>query len=692
VQGKVWITASIEYANNNPVLVNQVRGETVVEMRAPHTYDFTRVFAAEAAQPTSRLFPRVSQLMPTETDGFVFAASLDGTGLALLKWQDGSLQTLLASGRPHIQTGLPLVDILAYSLNHNGDMLTNETDPQGSTEISRGPAHSQTPLLVPGTPLYIADRTTRFDLQRGSLSDSGINIVQVNYNEVDTLRPATGLFRGDGKGLSEKIASTLDRLPGYPSDPFFFQRYGVTADGTAWFSTILGADNSKYVLWKQKPYGPIERVIGDGDAFQGSAVRFVANIGPTAGPGLFVAGNGEVVASVQTATASFFARWNGDDPTPQVLRTGTTALFWHEPGVGTLIQSNINNRGNGLYLWNGADTRPLLLIGAALNGSPVTEIQSAVANSHGVIFAMVATVNDPILIVRVQPDVQVILKADDIIPVSVAPVIAAIVKGQRRGLPVVIAGGQTGTIANLTESGTLSPILTVGDALPAGRIFRGSSQGQVRTLSGGEILFGDANGLHMWNNGAASVIVPNPSTVGGLQITSPNSFDVNSRGEVAVLFNGAGSGIYLMSGGTLTKVLRTGETFNGGVVVTFRQPAIDDTGRIAFFVITDGGESLALWSQGVLSSIFADGTTLSDGRVVRSHDASGLGTNDGFVIRVTMTNNESALLRYRSAWEFVVNRTDRTRTAASSSLRVPRRPIGTRASPSFTSAMAALLI
>jgi hypothetical protein len=154
------------------------------------------------------------------------------------------------------------VDILAYSANHNGDMLTSETDSSFTTQISRGPASAQTPLLVPGTPLYIADRTTRFDIQRGSLSDSGVNIVQVNYNEVDTLRPATGLFRGDGKGLSEKIASTLDRLPGYPSDPFIFRSYGITADGTAWFTTTLGLDNSKYVLWKQKPYGPIENGCG----------------------------------------------------------------------------------------------------------------------------------------------------------------------------------------------------------------------------------------------------------------------------------------------------------------------------------------------------------------------------------------------------------------------------------------------
>src|SRR5437773_5093627 len=125
VQGKGWSDAVIAYASPIPAFVNQVRGETVVEMRAPRTYDFDRVFAAEPTKATSQLFPRVSHLMPTETDGFMFAASLDGTGLALLKWQDGSLQTLLASGRPHIQTSLPLVDILAYSANHNGDMVTN---------------------------------------------------------------------------------------------------------------------------------------------------------------------------------------------------------------------------------------------------------------------------------------------------------------------------------------------------------------------------------------------------------------------------------------------------------------------------------------------------------------------------------------------------------------------------------------
>jgi hypothetical protein len=661
VQGQVWIDAVIAYASPIPAFVNQVRGETVVEMRAPQTYNFTRVFAAEPVQATSQLSPRLSQLVPTETDGFIFGASLDATGLALLKWQDGSLQTLLTSGRPHIQTGLPLVDILAYTTNHNGDVLTNELDSSGNTELSRGPAQAQTPLLVPGTPLYIADRTNRFDIQRNSLSDSGINVVQVNYTEAETLRAATGLFRGDGRGLSEKIVSTLDRLPGYPNDPFLFRYYGVTADGTAWFVTTIGLDNSKYVLWKQKPYGPIERMLGDGDSFQGSPVRFVGNTAPA---GLFVASNGEVVASVQTAPASYFARWVGDDPTPQVLRTGTNNLWWHEPGVGTLITSNISNRGVGLYLWNNGDPRPLLLVNSTLNGSHVTEIQSAVANSHGVIFAMVTTVDNPMVIVRLQPDVQIVLKAYDNIPVSVPPVISTIVRGRRPGLPVVITGSQTGTIATITENGKLAPILSVGDALPGGKIFRGSNGNQVRTVQTGEIVFADTNGLYMWRNGTSTLLVPNPSTVEGVQIAAANAIEVNSGGAMAIWFGGTGSGIYLMSGGNLTKVLRLGETFNGGVVTTFRPPAIDDTGRIAFWVVTDKGESLAIWSQGFLSSVFADGSTMPDGRVARSHDGNVLGSNDGFVIKVTMTDDSTLLLRYRSAFEYVVRRDERTPTGS----------------------------
>jgi hypothetical protein len=670
VQGTVMVAATLDF-NAGVGFLNQARGEAIVDMRAPLTYNFTRVFAADNQKATSKLTPRLAQLTPTD-DGFVFAGSLDSVGLSLLRYQNGGITSLLSEGRPHITTGQPLIDIQAYAANHFGQIMTQEVDSISQVEISIGPLESQTPLFVPNTPLFLADRTFGYGIQRGSLSDTGSTLVTVNYSEVDTLKNANGLFRGTTRGLNEKIISTLDKLPGYPNDVFGFRSYGIATDGLAWFTTSLGADNSRFVLWRQQPFGPLERVLGDGDAFQGATVRSIGNNGSGATQTAFFVGhNGDLITTVFNGTNTYFTRWPATSTTPTVLRGGgSMGIYWHEPGVGTLIYSNQPNatgpgQGQGLYLWTtGTDVRPLLLLNAPLDGSTVTDIQSAAVDNKGVAYAMVATANNPMLIVQLLPSVKVLLRSGDTVPVSVPPVISSIVRGVRPGRPVVIAGGQLGSIAELASDGTLQPLIPIGAPLPGGKFFKGSLSNQVRTFATGEIIFSDSstgNGLYLWKDGTISLLVANAITVGGVQINSPNALDVNVKGEVAVAFTGTGTGIYRLFNGDLTKILRLGDSFNGGTVTSFRTPpAIDDTGRIAFYVVTDKGEYLALWNQGTLSPILSDGMTLPDGRTVQRHDSNIISTNDGFLLPLTASDGQSTILKFGINFEFVIGRADRT--------------------------------
>jgi len=666
VQGTVMVAATLDF-QGNPAFLNQARGETVVDMRAPLTYNFSRVFDARNTKATSQLTPRIAQLTPTD-EGFIFAGSLDSVGISLLRWQNGGLDPLLSAGRPHITTNQPLIDIQTYSANRTGQVITQEIDSNSQVEISVGAPELQIPLFVPNTPLFAADRTFGYTIQRTSLSDSGDVIAFVNYTEADTFRNASGLFRGNTRGLNEKIISTLDKLPGYPNDVFGFRNYGIAADATAWIVTTLGTDNSRYVLWKQQPFGPLERVLGDGDAFQGSPVRTISANGSGPSSAFFVANNGELATTVFNGSFNSFARWTSSSPTPTLLRAGgAIGIYWHEPGIGTLIYGNQpnqqnQNQGQGLYLWSETQVRPLLLLNAALDGSTVTEIQSAAISPQGVIYAMVATANNPMIIVQLQPSVKVLLRSGDTVPVSVAPVLTGIVRGLRPGHPVVIAGGQTGSIAELGSDNTLQPLIPIGAALPGARFFKGSNVNQVRTFATGEIIFADGSngGLYLWKDGTITLLVANGFTVGGVAINSPGSLDVNAKGEVAASFTGTGTGIYRLADGAVTKILRLGDPFNGGTVTAVRTPAIDDNGRIAFYVLTEKGESLALWNQGALSPILADGMTLPDGRTVRNHNTNISSTNDGFLIPLTASDLQSTTLRYGINFEFVIGRNDKT--------------------------------
>ena len=84
--------ASVPYNQVVPGFDVLSEGYTLVDIDAPTTYKFERIFVSTTPTATSsKLAPRSSMLVPTESGGFMFAASLDGLGTALLEWNNGQL-------------------------------------------------------------------------------------------------------------------------------------------------------------------------------------------------------------------------------------------------------------------------------------------------------------------------------------------------------------------------------------------------------------------------------------------------------------------------------------------------------------------------------------------------------------------------------------------------------------------------
>src|SRR5262249_12799560 len=160
-------------------------------------------------------------------------------------------------------------------------------------------------------------------------------------------------------------------------------------------------------------------------------------------------------------------------------------------------------------------------------------------------------------------------------------------------------------------------------------------------------------GIYRWSNGAFTLLQSYPITVAGISLFTPSSIDVNSRGDlVGQWFAGTGTGIYTLINGTATKILRLGDTLNGEVVTAVRQPAIDDSGRVAFSALTEKAEYLVLWKQGTLSIILSDGQAAPDGRTIRSHSQSILASTDAFTAQITLIDGQTTYMRYRSSsWE-----------------------------------------
>ncbi|HYR84824.1 MAG TPA: hypothetical protein VE422_12160 [Terriglobia bacterium] len=669
-QGRLSVAATIPYSPLVPGFLAEAQGETIIAMRAKQTYTFERLLTSKPLGATSRVKARPAALLPTEDDGFVFAASLDSVTSALLEWKAGSLTPILLSGRTHSQSRQPLIEITSYARNHRGEMMTMEMDSTQTVQVSAGQAYSQLPLLVPGTPLYLAERTNWFEIQRNSLADSGFKLIHANYTDAAYQKSADGLFRGTGKGLEEAVVTTTDGLPGRAGQKFNWGKFGIAGDGTAWFVTI--ADDNQPVLWKQKPFGSIEKVIGYGDSFQGSEVTYV---GPTGDwnlyPGLFVASNGEVVAGVNTRNRAYCVRWLPNNPQPEVLPDGTNGIYWHEPGVGSLINTNHNGQGQGLYLWAQGVT-PLLRIGEPIEGSPVTEIYSAAVNSHGVVFAMAATTASPMVILRLQPDRQVVVRAGDEIPIQAPATVGTFVSGRRPGPPLSMVGGLIGTVAQITSDGGIHPLIAVGDPLPGGKVFRGSevdSRGaniQVRSLPNGDVVFSDQNGVYRWRNGTIETVLQAPLRLNGVQTGAPSAFDMNSKGEMAAqIYAGAGTGVYRFVNGEGRPIVRIGDVVDGETVSDTWFPTIDEAGRIAFSFQSLHGRHIALWDGTSLKKLFSPGMTMPDGRQARDGGWILKGSADGFVTQINFQDG-STYGRYRNgAWEYVVSRTDRMPTGNS---------------------------
>ena len=664
-QARVRVRAQIRYSSTLPGFDQVAQGETLVDIKAPVTYRFERIYVAKVGgAATSTLAPRPSQLVPTESGGFMFAASLDGLGSALLEWKDGTVKPLLVSGRANIQNGYPLSDFTRYTRSLSGEVLAQEIDTGNGTLVSRGPADLITPLLANGSAVFGAQSTYSVEISRNSLAGSGAMLIQVGYVDAVTHKSTTGLFRGFGRGYSEPVINTFDdRLD--PSDVpanILLNHYGIADDGTAWFFTV-----NRSALWRSRPSETPKKMLSVGDpigdgAFLDSAGNF------TGATNLFVSSNGDAIAGISTTKGSKYLLYHKGDETPSdVLTAPATGLFWYDPNVGALIDTTLSSR-RGLYLWNKGSAKPLLLLNdTSLDGSPVQEVISAACTSDGTIYVMARTSNNLMLIARLTPNPAVLLRAGDALPVAVPPVISALIPGARKGMPLVIAGGLTGSIAQLNENGDLNAIVRLGERLPDQKFFVGSQLSGVRTVPDGRIvfaqnLFASDTGIYTWNNGTIDLTMRAPLTTStGVRVGTAQAFEVNRRGDIAVKMGFAGNGVFFVRDGRVTQVATPDVDIDGVKIGNYSGLAIDEGGNVFFGgARTDGSDNAyGVWDGDKARIVLTPQTKMPDGRLVTGIGVA-KGCEDGFLLGMLGTYG-----RYRNGnWDYLASPTDPTATGA----------------------------
>ena len=654
-QAKVRVVASISYPQQIPGFDAVAQGDTLVDIQAPVSYQFQRIFVSKrSGAAASTLAPRPAPLIPTENGGFMFAASLDGLGSALLEWNNGTLSPLLTSGRVNLVNGYPLANFVSYGRTSTGEILVAEADTSLGSLISEGPPGSITPMLARGSTVFGASNTNTFAIMRNSRADSGTMLINVGYTDAITHLYAQGLYRGSGHGISELVINNRDSRIANGDVSGWFDTWGTASDGTAWFES--GPNN---VVWRSRPGQAAQKMLSVGDPVGDATVKgYLVNYSAL-DEFFFVANNGDVVNAVYTDKGTRVLLWHDGDTTPSAILAGTAnGLYWYDPGLGALLDATPQGKTRGMYLWNSDGTKPLLLLNdTSIDGSPVQEILSATNTSDGTIYVMVRTANNPMVIARLTPHPQILLQSGDSVPVSVPPVITALIPGARSGVPMVIAGGSSGSIARLDASG-VSPVISVGTKLPDGKYFAGSALNMVRTMPDGRIVFAEDyfaqdSSLYTWNQGTIAVTVQAPlKNPDGTNAGSPRNVEINRQGDIAFQLGWNGGTLYRMRNGNVTAAVPRNPTIDNVTVQSPNVLGIDDTGNILYSGTKPDGSSfyLGMWDGNVAHLILSPGQDLPDGRQVTSIGQA-KACADSFVVGALGT-----FARYRSGtWSYLTD-------------------------------------
>ena len=141
-----------------------------------------------------------------------------------------------------------------------------------------------------------------------------------------------------------------------------------------------------------------------------------------------------------------------------------------------------------------------------------------------------------------------------------------------------------------------------------------NSQGQV--FFRGSVTFPGTSGLFLFSGGHFTNLIPDGTVASNGVAVTPFPVAINASGDM-VVSDVSDSALYLFSNGSLTPVVASGQPApGGGAFSLFFGASINQADQIAFegFLPT-GGTGIYLYSGGTITKIIAPGDTFADGGV-----------------------------------------------------------------------------
>jgi hypothetical protein len=324
--------------------------------------------------------------------------------------------------------------------------------------------------------------------------------------------------------------------------------------------------------------------------------------------------------------------------------TSQAGILYRHPTQGALLYANpYNNQGNGVYLWQDGDLKPVYTFGTRLFDQTIQEVESGTVNTQGDVTLMLRGDGNPLMITRMNPTPYVLFGAGDQIPVELPVNAFTFIGGARTGPPHIQAGGNAGSIAEFA-GGDWNLTLGIGERLFGNTMWFGGSHGStynMRKAPNGDIYFTSGAGIaRISGGGAPQLVVPFPLRLdNNLTVNSPSQIDVNSQG--ALLFSSSTSAgdnrIYIYQNGAAKEILvhsstaTTASTIEDRIAQSFDSFAFDDRGRVlaqlrfrglfAGLTTSAGGNIVAEWQDSGWAIAVNITTSMPNGQVANNISA-----------------------------------------------------------------------
>jgi hypothetical protein len=587
-EGGAFVFATYNYNETFPGLQQRWVAYAPIAFTVPRSYELRRLYGTlHQTRQSWPLRPRQSMLWTTDNGDLFLNASLGGLANALLNWDNGKWRVVSGGGVPRFGRASMALEFRTHSITRDGKVLTYEDTNINGAELNLGTRDGVEPFLSNNVPLGNTEAVSGINITRNSHTSAGWTLVRANFRFPAETVTFTGIFRGLGNA-SEMLVSTKDTVPEMPGAFTVDADFGIAGDGTAFYSLTSGSTRVFY----RHGYEGRKKLIGVGDEVLGSKVRSFSG-GRTNSPSVWFDEDGTAYVCVVLEDGSTQYLQFAPDGKLTALRVNTHAgILSRHPRQGALIYANpYNNKGNGIYLWQGDQLTPVYTFGRRLFDQAIQEVESGAVDAEGAVTLFFRCDGNAMMVARMGDTPFFLFRDGDEVQVDLPVNLFTLVPGARTGPPHAQMGGNGGSIAEFA-GGEWNLVVGIGQRLFGNAApWFGGGTGSMRKEPGGDVYFTAGTTLaRVRPGGAPEAAIAFPLRLEGTVTANiPGTvWDANNAGGIA-MFSSTSAGdsriVYWQNGQArsllnASATAATASTIDGKVVQNVQALAVDDNGRV----------------------------------------------------------------------------------------------------------------